>query len=167
MPVSSWITSGLTQSDVQNLLSNSASDQTPLIPLSSHNQTITPAASTDGLGSWNWVGDTGMKTSVEHTLENYIGDTYLLPLFTPLNDGTAKGSTYTAGIGNGSHYDYNIVQFVSVQLIDANGGVTVQPSATVLNPSWVIMSSVVPAGTGTGSASTTNATTFAPPKLTQ
>jgi Flp pilus assembly protein TadG len=162
--VSSWITSGLTQADLQNLLSNSASAQTPLIPLSQHNQNILPSASTDGLGSWNWVGDTGMKTSVEHTLSNYVGNTYLLPLFKPLNSSDAN---YTAGIGNGSHYDYNIVQFVSVQLISANGGVIVQPSAMVLNPSWVIMSSVVPAGTGTGASSTTNATTFAPPKLTQ
>ena len=67
--VSSWITSGLTQTDVQNLLNNSANDQTPLIPLSQHNQNILPSASTDGMGSWNWVGDTGMKTSVEHTLD--------------------------------------------------------------------------------------------------
>ena len=51
--VSSWITSGLTQPDVQNLLNNSANNQTPLIPLSQHNQNILPSASTDGMGSWN------------------------------------------------------------------------------------------------------------------
>ena len=164
--VSSWITSGLTQPDVQNLLNNSTSNQTPLIPLSQHNQNILPSASTDGMGSWNWVGDTGMKTSVEHTLDNYDGDTYLLPLFEPLNPGTASGSGYIAGNGNGSHYYYNIVQFVAVKLISGDP-VVVQPSAMVVNPNWVILSSAVPAGTGTGSASTTNATTFAPPKLTQ
>ena len=164
--VSSWITSGLTQSSVQNLLSNGASDETPLIPLSQHNQNILPSASTDGMGSWNWVGDTGMKTSVLHTLSGYVGDTYLLPLFKPLNP--TPGSAYTAGSGNGSHYYYNIVQFVSVKItyVD-NKSLVVQPSATVLNPNWVTFSSSVPAGTGSGSASTTNATTFAPPKLSQ
>ncbi len=174
--VSSWITSGLTQTAVQDLLSNSASDETPLIPLSQHNPNILPSASTDGMGSWNWLGDTGLKTSVIQTIETYVGGTYLLPLFTPLDPGTEAGATYvpgisppyTAGNGEGSHYYYNIVQFVSVTITADNGhSVVVQPSATVLNPSWVIMSSVVPAGTGTGAASTTGATTFALPKLTQ
>ena len=82
--VSSWIASGLTQTESHNLLTNSANDQTPLIPLSQHNQNILPSASTDGMGSWNWVGDTGMKTSVVHTLSGYVGDTFLLPLFKPL-----------------------------------------------------------------------------------
>ena len=124
--VSSWITSGMSQSDLQNLLNNSAADQTPLIPLSQHNANILPSASTDGLGSWNWVGDTGMKTSVLHTLEGYVGDTFILPLFQPLN-GT-PGSAYTAGNGNGSHYYYNIVKFVAVQIIYVdNKSVIVQP----------------------------------------
>ena len=182
--VSSWITSGLTQSELQTLLSNSASDETPLIPLSSHNQTILPSASTDGLGSWNWVGDTGMKTAYIHASRATSDDTFLLPLFTPLDPGTTttttttnkKGQTtttttttpYTAGSGNGSHYYYNIVQFVSVTITAVDGNsVVVQPSATMINPTWEILSSSVPAGTGTGAASTTNATTFAPPKLTQ
>ncbi len=164
--VSSWITDGFTQTDLQTLLSSSASDETPLIPLSQHNSNILPSASTDGMGSWNWIGDTGMKTSVLHTLENYQGDTFLLPLFQPLN-GT-PGSSYTAGNGQGANYYYNIVQFVSVKVVYVdNKSVVVQPSATVLNPNWVILSSAAPAGTGTGSASTTNATTFAPPKLSQ
>jgi hypothetical protein len=166
--VSSWITSGLTQSDVQNLLSNSASGQTPLIPLSQHNQNILPGSSTDGMGSWNWIGDTGLKTSVLHTLSGYVGNTYLLPLFKPLDDGTAPGAVYTAGNGNGSHYFYNIVQFVSVKItyVD-NKSLVVEPSATVINPNWVLLSSSVPAGTGSGSNSTKGSTTFAPPKLTQ
>ena len=132
------------------------------------------------MGSWNWVGDTGMKTSVLHTLEGYIGNTYLLPLFKPLNDGTLPLSTYQAGNGNGSHYYYNIVQFVSVKLIYVdNKSVVVEPSATVLNPDWVILSTpAVPAGvasgTGSGTGSVTGGggtgsfgTTFLPPKLTQ
>jgi len=163
--VSSWITNGFTQTDYQSLLSNSAGDQTPLVPLSQHNANILPAVATDGMGSWNWVGDTGMKTSVLHTLEGYVGNTYLLPLFKPLNG--AAGSSYTAGNGNGSHYYYNIVQFVSVKLIYVdNKSLMVEPSAQVLNFNQVIsQGAATPAGTG--SSSTTLATTFAPPKLTQ
>lgn len=166
--VSSWITSGLTQPDVQNLMNNSANDQTPLIPLSQHNQNILPSNSTDGMGSWNWVGDTGMKTSVLHTLEGYVGSTFLLPLFKPLDPGTANGSNYTAGNGQGSHYYYNIVQFISVKItyVD-NKSLVVQPSPTVVNLNWATFSSTIPAGASSGGVSTTNATTFTPPKLTQ
>ena len=165
--VSSWITNGFTQTDLQTLLSNSAANQTPLIPLSQHNPNILPTLSTDGMGSWNWIGDTGMKTSVLHTLSGYIGNTYLLPLFKPLNDGTLPLSTYQAGNGNGSHYYYNIVQFVSVKLVYVdNKSVVVEPSATTLNPIWVVPSSQpTPAGTGNGNSS--HATTFEPPKLSQ
>jgi Flp pilus assembly protein TadG len=133
-----WIVNGFGQADVQTLLSNQASDQTPLVPLSSHNANILPSNSTDGLGSWNWIGDTGMKTDVLHTLSNYVGQTYLLPLFQPLDP---SQSNYQAGYGNGSHYYYNIVQFASVKIVSANngnkGGLVVEPSATVLNPNWV------------------------------
>ncbi len=162
--INGWIDNGFTQSDLKTLLSNSASDQTPLIPLSSHNQNILPSASTDGLGSWNWQGDTGMKTEALHELANYVGDTFLLPLFKPLN---SSQKSYAAGYGNGSNYYYNIVQFVSVKIVSSNnankGGLVIEPSATVLDFSMVSMSSVSPAGTG----SSTTTFTFTPPKLSQ
>jgi Flp pilus assembly protein TadG len=158
-----WITNGFGQSDVQTLLSNSASDETPLVPLSSHNQNILPSASTDGMGSWNWQGDTGMKTAVLHTLDNYAGQTYLLPLFQPLNP---NQSSYQAGNGQGANYYYNIVQFVSIKIVSSNngnkGGLVVEPSATVLNPNWVSLTNVVPAG-----STSSTSFTFAPPKLSQ
>lgn len=164
--VNGWIENGLTQTEMNALATNSASDQTPLIPLSSHNQNILPSASTDGQGSWNWVGDTGMKTDVIHTLNDYVGTTFLLPLFKPLNDGTASGSSYTAGNGHGSHYYYNIVQFVSVKLVSADDkSVIVEPSPQVLDLSQVTISgTATPAGAG---SSTTVQTTFTPPKLSQ
>jgi Flp pilus assembly protein TadG len=165
--VSGWITNGLTQPDLQNLLTNSAADQTPLIPLSQHNPNILPSASTDGMGSWNWVGDTGMKTSVIHTLENYVGQTFLLPLFKPLNDGTS--GSYAAGNGNGSHYYYNIVQFVGVKLVSAaDKAVVVEPSPMVIDFNMATFQSTpAPAGSSSSSSSSSPSTTFVAPKLTQ
>ena len=75
--ISSWIDNGLQQSDVQGL--TAAGGQTPLIPLSQHNSNILPSNSTDGMGSWNWVGNPGMKTSVLHTLSNYTGERLFCP----------------------------------------------------------------------------------------
>jgi Flp pilus assembly protein TadG len=162
--INGWINNGYTQPDFQTLLSNSASDQVPLLPLSSHNaSTILPSASSDGMGSWNWQGDPGMQTDVLHTLADYVGQTFLLPLFQPLDP---SSSSYQAGNGNGSHYYYNIVQFVSVKLVSSDnankGGVVVEPTATVLNPNWVSLTNVAPAG-----STSSTSFTFAPPKLSQ
>jgi Flp pilus assembly protein TadG len=163
--VNGWIANGLTQTEYQALVNAGQGSDTVLIPLSQHNSGILPGASKDGLGSWNWVGDTGMKTDVIHTLNNYVGQTFLLPLFKPLNDGSSDPSSYAAGNGNGSHYYYNIVQFVSVKLVSAaDKAVVVEPSATVIDFSMaVFQNSPAPAGTGTSSS----AGTFTAPKLTQ
>jgi hypothetical protein len=156
----------MSKSEVQNLQIVSSGDQTPLIPLSQHNSTILPSLSTDGMGSWNWVGNPGVKTSTLHTVEDYVGDTYLLPLFKPLN---ANDASYAAGNGGGSHYYYNIVQFVAVKIIYAdNKSLVVQPSAKVLNLDTVILgSAATPVGTTSSGGTTTSQTTFAPPKLSQ
>jgi hypothetical protein len=160
--ISGWIANGMVQSDLQKLQSDSAGDQTPLIPLSQHNQTILPSQSTDGMGSWNWSGDPGLKTSDVHTLSNYVGDTYLLPLFKALD---SNPLTYQAGHGQGSNYYFNTVQFVSVRIVTTNNStVILQPSPMVLNPDTVIVNQLTPAGTGSNA---TTATTFLPPKLTQ
>lgn len=160
-----WIDGGITQTEIQALTSASSSATTPLIPLSSHNSNLQPSAAADGRGSWNWQGDTGMKTDVLHTLDNHIGETYLLPLYSPLN---SNANNYQAGNGNGSNYFYNIVQFVSVKVISSDnanqGGLVVEPSAMVLDFNMFTFSSN-PAPAGTGSTSTY--TTFVPPKLVQ
>jgi Flp pilus assembly protein TadG len=163
--VNGWITNGFTQTEYQDLVNAGKGADTVLIPLSQHNSGILPGASKDGLGSWNWVGDTGMKTDVIHTLANYTGQTFLLPLFKPLNDGSSNPSNYAAGNGNGSHYYYNIVQFVSVKLVSAaDKAVVVEPSATVIDFSMAVFQSTpAPAG----SAASSSSSTFTPPKLTQ
>jgi Flp pilus assembly protein TadG len=159
-----WVVNGMQQSDYQGLISAGTSSQTPLIPLSQHNASILPSASTDGKGSWNWVGDPGMQQDVVATVNNYAGQTFLLPLFKPLNDGSSDPSSYAAGTGNGSHYYYNIVQFVAVKIVSANHAVVIEPSPMVLDFSQVTFSATAPAGSGTTSSSST---TFTPPKLTQ
>jgi Flp pilus assembly protein TadG len=159
--ISGWVDNGLSQGDLQGL--QNAGGQTVLIPLSQHNANIQPGNSTDGMGSWNWVGDPGMKTSVLHTIANHVGETYLLPLFKPLDP--TDGASYQAGNGGGSHYYYNIVEFVSVKIISAdNNSLVVQPSAQILDFNTVSFTTQ-PAGTPGGPSSLL--TTFAPPKLTQ
>jgi Flp pilus assembly protein TadG len=154
--VSGWIQNGMSQSDVDGLNSSGPNSQTPtaLIPLTSHDTTIRPANSS--LGSWNWVGTPGMQQSDINTLSNYVGQTFLLPLYTAYDPSNP-------GYGQGSNYYYNIVQFVGVTVVSTGSHqVMVQPGAKVIDFNSVIGNSQ-PAGTGTDS----NLTTFLPPKLTQ
>jgi hypothetical protein len=149
----SWVDNGMAPSDVQAVQSAN------LIPLSAHNST-----------SWDWVGDTGFKASLvmdvnTYSIDNYPGKTFLIPLFTPYSG----EPNYSAGTGNGSHYYYNIVQFVGVQIMPGGGNrqVVVQPAA-VVDPSAVFKTS----GTGAlGIVDTTQTTsiitTFSYPRLSQ
>ena len=136
-----WVTSGITSSDLGNLASSS------LIPLSAHDAT-----------KWDWVGDTGMKTSLISTMDSCVGTSFYMPLFTPYST-----SPYSAGTSSGSHYFYQIVTFVGVKIMpSASNTVIVEPTG-VTDPN-AIYSAVMPAGTGTLGNS---ATTFTSPKLTQ
>jgi Flp pilus assembly protein TadG len=137
-----WVNNGISSSDL-NALTNAN-----LIPLSAHDST-----------KWDWQGDTGMKQSLVSTINNYVGTTFILPLFNPYS----PAPSYSAGTGNGSHYYYQIVQFVAVKIMpDSGGGVTVQPAA-VVEPN-AVMINIAPAGTGTQG---NTVTTFSTPKLTQ
>lgn len=146
--ISGWINNGVTQSDLQNEYN------AHLLPLSAHNPLL-----------WDWKGNPGLKTSTIHTLMGQIGQTYLLPLFKPLNDGSIDPALYAAGTGNGSHYYYNIVGFVGITItyVD-NSGVHVQPSAFI-DPNVVLKNIGVAVPPATGSSSLT--TTFTTAKLTQ
>jgi len=138
-----WVNNGLAQSDVNGLFSLG------LLPISASNTT------------YNWVGDTGMKSSLISAINARAGTQFMLPLFTPFDPGIPNPNTYSAGTGNGSHYYYAIVQFVGVTVVSSGSGVTVQPSA-FLDPNLVFSSSPTPVGTGSGVV-----TIFAAPKLTQ
>jgi Flp pilus assembly protein TadG len=138
-----WVQNGMSPSDIKDLQSAG------LIPLSSH-----PA------NTWDWLGDTGFKSSDVQSVNNYIGTTFLLPLFNPYNSSSAN---YAAGSGNGSNFNYDIVQFVGVKIVQppsANRQVFLQ-AAAVYDPSIVFQSAPVPAGT-----TSTLMTTFTYPRLT-
>jgi Flp pilus assembly protein TadG len=159
--ISSWVTNGLSSSDISALKSSN------LIPVSMSNS------------SWNWSGVSGFKAGDLNDLT--VGSTYVLLLFEPVvgTPGSqyeaATGTTYqatdksagaaTPGSGGvGSNAYYNIIKVVGVQItqLDKSSDAYVQPAA-VINPTFLYDSSTTtPAGTA---ASFT--TTFAPPKLTQ
>jgi hypothetical protein len=93
-------------------------------------------------------------------INNNVGKTYIMPLFTPLNP---DPNNYTGGSGQGSKYYYNVVQFVGVTIMSSpsyNGQVWIQP-ALVSDPNMVLdPNSIIPLGTST------LATTLAAVKLT-
>lgn len=163
--IQDWINYGMSPQDLSAL--NSAgpngSNPTALIPLSQHDNSIQPTSSNNG--SWDWQGLPGMQQDVVNTLGSYVGDTFLLPLYQAYDP---SASNYTAGVGQGSNYYYNIVDFVSIQIVrTGTRTVTVVPSAKVLdfnNFSLITQ----PAGTYAPAAGAlSQLTTFAPPKLTQ
>ena len=140
----SWITDGPSNSDIQALVDNK------LIPLSSHNAK-----------SWDWQGDTGFKASDVMTINNYIGKTYIIPLFTPYNSDPAN---YSAGTGQGANYFYNVVSFVGVTIMqpsDRNRQVVVQP-APITDPTMVLNRSSIAPLSASGNSSVT---ALAAPKL--
>jgi Flp pilus assembly protein TadG len=138
-----WVNSGPAASDIQALIDNN------LIPLSGHDPT-----------KWDWLGNTGMKTSLISAINSQAGNTYLLPLFTPVST-----SPYQPNIGVGSHTSYNIVQFVGITIMpqpSGASGVWIEPAA-MLNTNFVFTpGSITPAGTAA-----TFTDTFTTPKLSQ
>lgn len=159
-----WIANGMAQSDAQSLLSLSSSASTPLVPLSQHSSTMLPSSAADTKGSWNWNGTSGLETSTISNVQAHVGETFLLPLFQPLD---SSSNSYAAGNGQGSNYFYNIVQFVSVKIVSSdNNSVVVQGSPVVIDFNTFITQSgsTVPAGSGTY---VSTSFTFLPPKLTQ
>jgi hypothetical protein len=138
-----WMDNGISSSDV------SALQALNLIPLSAHNNT-----------RWDWRGNPGLKGSDIAEVNNYVGQTFIMPLFNAYN---SDPSNYSAGTANGSHYYYQITQFVGIS-ISAPGSSTNQVIAqpapvTVANS---LLSSSAPAG-----SSGNLMTIFAPPKLSR
>lgn len=195
--IKSQMTSGMTQTMLDQLNLQNTLTSTPLIPLApfdlgtlsstsvpsgSHDPGIAPPSATTAgpSGSWNWSGQTGFISSSAQTINGMPG-TYLLPLFRAVDDGQGNGTsttnspfssgTYTPGLGTGSNYYYNIVDFVAVQLMDIswmngndNKNVYVEPTAMVLTFDQVTGTPPTIAGPPT----TGNLNTiFVAPRLTQ
>ncbi len=141
--ISGWINNGVPSSDIQTLIFNG------LIPLSKHTS------------AWDWQGENGFKASNVMDINAYVGKIFVLPLFTPKDPST---TSYSAGKGQGSNYNYNIVQFVGVKIMQApsnNKQVWIQPAA-ISDPNMILTTaSTVPLGT-----SSTFSTIIVPAKLT-
>lgn len=143
--IRSWIDSGLTPADVGHI------KDLGLIPLSGHDP-----------NKWDWIGNPGLRTSTIQAANELVGKTFMLPLFKASNN---DPKNYQAGVGEGSNYYFNIVQFVGVRVMPpwrANKTIVVQPAAFVDADDVYLPGSVVPAGTDG-----TFVTTFAVPKLTR
>lgn len=141
--VRAWIDNGVSSADIQQLKSGN------LIPLSAHDA-----------AKWDWAGENGFKQSVVSTINDYIGKTFTLPLY-KAKDSSSKN--YQAGVGQGSNYDFNIVRFVSIKIMDGDKkNVTVQPVAGI-EPSAVFTGN--PAVVDTSKAGTGVITTFSTPRL--
>jgi Flp pilus assembly protein TadG len=136
-----WVMNGVSSSDLSALVSAN------LLPLSAHDST-----------KWDWQGDTGMKSSLVMFINNYAGSTFYIPLYKPYST-----SPYSAGVGQGSNYFYQIVTFVGIKIMPSDSHTVIVEPTGVIDPN-AIYTSVTPAGTGPQGMS---ATTFTAPKLTQ
>jgi Flp pilus assembly protein TadG len=144
-----WMANGMSSSDLSALQSAN------LIPLSEH-----PA------NTWDWTGDTGFKSSLvqtvnQYNVSSYPNQTYLLPLFTPYN---SSSTNYQAGVSQGSSYMYDIVQFVGIKIMPGGGNsqIIVQPAAVI--PPGAVFTSVSTVDTSqTGNF----ITVFSYPRLSQ
>jgi hypothetical protein len=146
-----WIHEGLGKSDISTLQANG------LIPLSQSDP-----------NAWDWNGDNGFRSVLVSDVNQYLGETFVLPLFRAKN--SSKGNNYQAGVGEGSDYDYNIVEFVGVTIAEPdkeNQQIFVQP-APYVDPNAVFTSQPVPAGTTVpGTNNDYIMTTFTTPKLSR
>jgi hypothetical protein len=141
-----WIHNGLGEADLGALTSKG------LIPLSSHDPT-----------KWDWVGNPGFRAKTVMDVNLYAGEVYILPLFKPHSDGSK--TEYEAGTGNGSHYYYNIVEFVGIQITSDykdNKRIMVQP-APYVDVNLVFQGGSQPPTVSSGTVTTT----FTAPKLSR
>lgn len=146
--VRTWIDRGMSSNDVQALKDHQ------LVPLSAHPK-----------NTWDWNGENGFKASNIMDINNYIGKTFIIPLY-QAKDPSAK--SYQAGVGEGSNFNFNIVQFVGITIMapkDKNGDVVVQPAAIVEPDVAFLSGSIKPAQPP--SETSNLVTTFTTPKLTR
>jgi hypothetical protein len=123
-----WVHNGMRPTDVQTLLDNK------LVPLSTHPK-----------DAWDWNGENGFKASNVQDINEYVGKTFVIPLFLPKNPGPAN---YLPGVGQGSNFYFNIVQFVGVKVMQpdkANREVIVQPAAVIEPEAVFLAGSLKPA----------------------
>lgn len=149
-----WINNGVPGSDLQQEINAG------LLPLSAHSPLLPP----------DWKGDSGLRTDDIEAMNGHHGDTYLLPLFKPVNPGTAllNYADYIPGVGNGTHYYFDIVQFVSVTITSNPGDhfltVDVGP---YMDPNIVFQSGSVKPAVAPAAGNTNLPLIYSTPKLTR
>src|SRR5581483_10824936 len=103
----SWITSGMTQSDVNNLMSQNTwtdfkgNQQTDvLFPIMQSD--LQPGQTTlHNQNLFDWQGITGFRQADLNLLANYIGQRAYLPMFAPaVPDYSGGGNNYVASVKN-------------------------------------------------------------------
>ncbi len=162
--LSGWVNNGMSNGDFADLQNDN------LLPLSLHDPNQLPTSDNGPSGSYNWLGDNGAKVSVAHTINNYIGKTFLIPLFQPVPTGQSLPNGVQAGdagIGHSNQFYYNIVRFVSVKIVDGgnNNQVAIAPSSSF--PPQTNFTNTQIADTSGARSASTNPTVFAYAKLTQ
>jgi hypothetical protein len=146
--IGSWIDNGVSMNTLQVDVNDN------LLPLSAHNP-----------NAWDWKGNSGLKTSDIHAVMPVVGNTYLLPLFKPVDPGIPDPSTYQPGVNTGTNYGYNIVQFVGIRITFVNNSSVMVEPAGVIDPN-PLFTGITPA-TPPPPGSSGLQTTYLVPKLSQ
>jgi Flp pilus assembly protein TadG len=145
-----WIDDGETPNDIQYLVNNK------MVPVSPD-------------GPEQWKCGPGLKSTLTSNFQSVMGQSNLIPLFVPVNDGT-NGLPYVAAQASGSSAYYNVIGFVGVAVSQADSSgdsmnisiqpaAIVDPTATILNPQPARLSQTTFFGTAQ--------TSFVSAKLTQ
>jgi Flp pilus assembly protein TadG len=146
--IGKWVGSGASGSDLQQEIN------AKLLPLSLHDP-----------NQWDWKGFVFDNSSVQY-LNGHTGDTFILPLFKPVNQGSPPTySGYQPGVDQNGFRNYNIVQFAGVKISSPqqSSNIMIQP-APLIDPNAVFRQ-LVPATAPADPAQLR--TLFASPKLTQ
>jgi hypothetical protein len=147
--IGKWVDRGVSGSDLQQEIN------AKLLPLSLHDPS-----------QWDWKGFVFDNSNVQY-LNGHTGDTFILPLFKPVNQGSllAMPPDYQPGVDQGAFRNYNIVQFAGVKISSPqqSNNIMIQP-APLLDPNAVFRQ-LLPATAPADAAQLP--TLFASPKLTQ
>ena len=146
--IGKWVDRGVSGSDLQQEIN------AKLLPLSLHDP-----------NQWDWKGQLGFSNDNVQYVNGHTGDTFILPLFKPFNQGSAPSyPDYKPGVGDDDSYKYNIVQFAGIKInVLQNNNILIQP-APLIDPNAVFRQ-LVPATAPADAAQLP--TLFASPKLTQ
>lgn len=160
--LTNWVNNGVTAGDLESLRSSG------VFPLALHDSGQLPTSNDGPSGSWNWIGDNGSKPDVAHVINDYVGKTFLIPLYKPIpQDATTLPAFVNpgdAGIGVSNRFFFNIVRFVPIKIVNGTDNNSVAIAASSAFPPQSQFTNTSTADTSTRG---TTAVIFVPAKLTQ